>query len=659
MHFKRSLFSRYYFLTSFTIIFFITIGVGSYLVLGKYNQFKAYALQDKINEIENKKILMKDIVDSYLNQADKIIEKSEAIMEKITLNRVNTAHNICMHMYEKMKDTHSKAEIQNAILAALSSMVYGNEYVFVLQMDGVIVSSPLLPQIEGKNLINKQDAEGNYTIRESIEIVRKDGEGYMDVYWTNPSDVKAGMKKKRVFIKYCKPMDWIIGYGVYVEDHEEMIKHDVIRHLESVSYENGGYLFATTYDGVSLTKPAKGRNMYDVQDVNGLYIVRELISKAKLGGGFVEYVMPPFKGARPETKLSYVAPIKRWGWYVGTGMYITDIEASYQKRMDDLFKSEKKEIAIIIFGLLALLAAAGGAVYVFSGKLQALVDKYNSEINEKNEELREMNKMLEVRVDEKTAELNNLNQSLEQKVAEEVVKNREKDRIMFQQGRLAAMGEMIGNIAHQWRQPLSSISLLVQDIQEAHELGELNTDYLNESVGKCTATIAHMSDTIDNFRYFFDPQKEQVDFDVDIEIKRCMNLLDAGLENNDIQIYLDLNTKGSAHGVPGEYSQVLVNILNNSREALLQRVVKMPYIQIKSYNKNNEIVVEIRDNAGGISEGILDKIFEPYFTTKNNTNGTGIGLYFSKMIIDGNMKGLLSAKNDKQGACFTISVPAR
>lgn len=657
MTLKEKRISRFYFITSFAIIFLITIGAGTYVILGKYRQFKDFAYIDKVNDIENKKLLLKDIVESYLNQSNQIIASSEKVLDRMIMSRVGTAYQISNSIYDNMKIKHGEEETKEAIIAALAGMVYGNEYIFAFDMDGVIISSPLLKDIEGKNLINKQDSEGQYIFKESIKIIKEKGEGYLDTYWQNPSDLDAGLKQKRVYLKRFEPYDWVIGYGVYIEDHEELLKNEVIKQLESISYANNGYIFAATYDGVSLTKPAKGQNMYDVQDAVGVYIVRELINKAKHGGGFLEYVMPPFKGARPETKLSYVAPIPRWGWYIGTGLYITDIEAAYEARMEDLFASEKREIILIISELIVLLLLGGGLVYIFSKRLQILIDKYSSEINEKNNELSEMNKNLEKMVDEKTSELNALNLSLEHRVEEEVEKNREKDRIMFQQGRHAAMGEMIGNIAHQWRQPLSSISLLIQDMQEAYEVGEMNDDYMKDSVGKCTATIAHMSDTIDNFRYFFNPQKEKTDFDVDIEIKRCLSLLDAGLENNHIAVSTDFKCNKNVYGVPGEYSQVLVNILNNAKDILLDRKVPSPYISVKSYVKGNRAIVEVCDNGGGINADIIDRVFEPYFTTKENQNGTGIGLYFSKMIIDGNMKGLLTVENKEDGACFIISVP--
>lgn len=649
-------FKRFYFITSFALIFVITVGMGIYFVSEKYKEFQQYALADKISNIENKKTVLKSIVDSFVQQVSILIENSEANLDEKLRNRVYNAHITATNIYESMSGDFTADETKTAVKAALASMTFGTDYIFCIDTEGNVISSPFLKNIEGKNFIDMTDSEGNRPMSDAINIAQTSNEGYHNTYWIKPDEKEKGPQRKRVFIKKFEPFNWIIGYGEYIAEFEQSVQESVIRQLESVSYENDGYLFAATYDGVSFTKPAKGKNVYDVQDVNGLYVVRELIKKAKEGGGFITYVMPPFEGARPENKLSYAAPVKGWDWYVGAGMYITDIEAAYEGKLETMYASARKDILFMVGAGMLLLAAAGYTVFLLSGKLQKLVDLYSDEINMKNQELEELNSSLEEKVSVKTKELNDLNHSLEQRIKEEVNKNREKDRIMFQQGRLAAMGEMIGNIAHQWRQPLSSISLLVQDIQEAAETGELDEEYLSTSVAKCTRTIGHMSETIDNFRDFFNPDKKQTDFCVNNEITKSLQLLDAGLENNNIKVNVDIKDECKINGIPGEYSQVLVNIINNAKDVLLGRKIENPVIEIESRFEDGNSVVTICDNGGGVEKDIAEKIFEPYFTTKALNQGTGIGLYFSKMIIEGNMHGSLKVYNSEAGACFTITV---
>ena len=252
--------------------------------------------------------------------------------------------------------------------------------------------------------------------------------------------------------------------------------------------------------------------------------------------------------------------------------------------------------------------------------------------------------------------LNQLTQTLEQRVAEEIVKGREKDHLLIQQAKLASMGEMIGNIAHQWRQPLNNIGLLIQDLKNAHEFGDLDKEYLNVNVDKTMAIIQSMSATIDDFRYFFAPQKEPQKFSLAESVIKAISFVKASFKSNGIDIELDIKDDITIEGFPNEYSQVLLNLLNNAKDVLIERDVKQPKVAIRLFREDDKALLTIRDNGGGIPEDIMDKIFEPYFSTKQDDKGTGIGLYMSKMIIENKGNEKLTAKNTKDGAEFRIEI---
>ena len=257
----------------------------------------------------------------------------------------------------------------------------------------------------------------------------------------------------------------------------------------------------------------------------------------------------------------------------------------------------------------------------------------------------------------KQAQLEEMNRNLEIIVQKEVAKNREKDLLLIQQSRLAAMGEMIGNIAHQWRQPLNAIGLVIQNILDAYEYSELTKDYLEKQVVKAGDIIHFMSQTIDDFRNFFKQDKEKRDFSLKETIVKTISFVEAGFKNHNIQLELDIGEDIIVHGYPNEYSQVLLNILNNAKDAYLNENKRRRWVKISASAADKRSVVVIRDNAGGISEKIISKIFEPYFTTKEPGKGTGIGLYMSKAIIEKNMGGSLAARNIGNGAEFRIEVP--
>ena len=278
----------------------------------------------------------------------------------------------------------------------------------------------------------------------------------------------------------------------------------------------------------------------------------------------------------------------------------------------------------------------------------------------------DMAKSLELRISErqkaeealavKQLQLEHLNQSLEERIEAAIADLRQKDQMLIQQGRLAAMGEMLNNIAHQWRQPLNNIDLIVQSLQEAFESGELTEAEMDRSIDNALDVIIHMSETIDDFRNFFRHDKEKQAFTVNEVVPHSIRYVEATLKSCNIEVEVTAEEDVLTYGYQNEYSQVLLNIINNARDVLLERNVANPRISIRVFREHELSVVTVRDNGGGIDAGILPKIFDPYFTTKEMTQGTGIGLYMSKVIIEKNMGGSLTACNREGGAEFRIEV---
>lgn len=229
--------------------------------------------------------------------------------------------------------------------------------------------------------------------------------------------------------------------------------------------------------------------------------------------------------------------------------------------------------------------------------------------------------------------------------------------LLLQQSRLASMGEMIGNIAHQWRQPLNALGLVVQKIGFYHKRGILDDEKILLSVDKSMSLIDSMSETIDDFRDFFSPNKEKDNFTVCSAIEKAYEIVSPVFEINKINYTLIKEDIFYVNGFKNEFSQVILNTLNNAKDALLENGVKNPYISIKITKENDNVVVDIEDNAGGIDKKIIEKIFDPYFTTKPQGEGTGLGLYMSKIIIEEHMNGKLSAssRNGKTNIKIVLS----
>lgn len=233
---------------------------------------------------------------------------------------------------------------------------------------------------------------------------------------------------------------------------------------------------------------------------------------------------------------------------------------------------------------------------------------------------------------------------------------REKEQMLIQQSRQAAMGEMIGNIAHQWRQPLNVLGLYTQSFGAFYGKPSFTKEFMDTSVAKSMDIIKHMSKTIDDFRDYFKPEKEKSDFSVSETIKNTLSLLDGNFQNPKINLDIIENGNLVINGFQNEFAQVILNILVNAKDAIIERRISEARIVITVSSEADCAVVTIADNAGGISEEIINKVFDPYFTTKGPQYGTGIGLFMSKTIIEKNMDGRLTVQNTDIGAEFRIEV---
>jgi len=289
------------------------------------------------------------------------------------------------------------------------------------------------------------------------------------------------------------------------------------------------------------------------------------------------------------------------------------------------------------------------------------------------EELQQDKELLGKRVAERTVELDATIKRLNDEISERIrtalalraeiterlnvqAELREKELMLLHQSRLAAMGEMIGNIAHQWRQPLNLLGLLVQDLSMTYRTGVFGAEYLDTSVKKMLVTIRHMSQTIDDFRFFFRPDKEKVDFRPLEMVEKTLSLMEGSLKAEQITTAVIPADDPFVSGYPTEFCQVILNIIINARDAFAANEVPDSTITIEIGTEDGRCVVTITDNAGGIPEQNLDKIFDPYFTTKGPDKGTGVGLFMSKVIIEKNMGGTLSARNVGGGAQFRIEI---
>ena len=248
---------------------------------------------------------------------------------------------------------------------------------------------------------------------------------------------------------------------------------------------------------------------------------------------------------------------------------------------------------------------------------------------------------------------------LKKQIERESHKNWEQNKLLIQQSKMASMGEMIDHIGHQWRQPLNSLGLLFQKMSVAYTKDKLSPEMVASSTQKAMRITKQMSKTIDDFRNFFRSDKEWIEVDVASVVLQAYHIIEPTLLEHKIRLNRNTSSDITLKCLKNELAQVILNLIANAMDAIVENQIQNGEISIEIDETDTHVEIIVDDNAGGIPEKIMDRIFEPYFTTKQKTKGTGIGLYMSKNIIEDNMYGALSVENTLSGASFTIRIPKK
>ncbi len=354
------------------------------------------------------------------------------------------------------------------------------------------------------------------------------------------------------------------------------------------------------------------------------------------GYSFVTYMYKKPHSFQIRPKISYFKLYKDWDWVIAAGTYLDNIDASIAQKKENLKKKMTLDITSSIVIFLFFSLTANIFAIILGKQIEKFFKEYNKEIRSK------------------TAELEELNKTLERRVTLEVQKRAEQERLLIEKSKFIALGEMISNIAHQWRQPLSQLSAIILNIKFRYTLKRLDAEVMNEKSKEAEKLLDYMSNTIDDFRNFFMPEKSKKSFFLEQSIDVVLGIIGKTIHNQNITLHVEAKEEIEILGYKSEFEQVILNILSNAKDALISSKVKNPFINITISKTGSRAKIEIEDNAGGIKIEPIEKIFEPYISTKEESNGTGIGLYMSKIIIEKNMQGKIGVENVDSGARFTI-----
>ena len=378
LHKKLSLFHYFHIIA---LILFVTFA-STFFALSFYNakikfEKESHRLQKEYSDSKKKMLITE--VDRFLEHIEEKRQEAYAQTQQLVKTRVYEAYEIANKLYQTYHTTHSDAQIAAMIVDTLRLLRYENNkgYYFITHLDGTEILFADRPELEGQNMLKMVNSEGRYIVKGMLDVIQSTKEGFYDYAWSKPLESKDTFKKI-AYVKLFEPFDWMIGTGFYLDDMESNVQEKILNDEKRllVERESGNYLFIGTWDGVSLSYPAKNRNMYALQDSNGKFIVQELIEKAKKGGGFVEYVMPPFKGQRALPKMSYVESIDDWKWYVGAGIYVDDLNHDLYELKMTIDEELKRTLYSILFWMLIFSVVMGGFYLIISRKIRKDFDLF-------------------------------------------------------------------------------------------------------------------------------------------------------------------------------------------------------------------------------------------------------------------------------------------
>lgn len=596
------------------LVFIITISIviTIFLYLEKQNELEKEKISTRNEFINTNKELVKLEVENLYDFIIRTQEKTEEKLKENIKNRIYEAHNIAMRIYNENKNSKTKQEITKMIKDALVDIRFndGRGYFFIYSFDYECILLPINRENEGKSVRDFQDSRGMYLGREIVKSLEKSKESFLTWYYPKPNDLKNPDFKKIGFNIHFEPYNWFIGTGEYFIDFEENMKKEVLEYISKLKTNENNYFFILDYKNRTLFQKIDylvTKSFQKIELEREIKLFDNIVKNIQKNENFISYNYKFTDNDDFLIKTSYVKELKNWNWIIGKGFYHDYLNAIIEKKTQELNnKFHKKIINLISTAVILTIILLIISIYI-SKILDKKFISYKKEIDKYIKE------------------------------------NTKQQHILSQQSKMAAMGEMLGNIAHQWRQPLSVITTVATGMKLQKEFNTLDDKVFNESIENITNSAQYLSNTIDDFRNFFKTDKEENSFNINDIFEKVFKLIKVSFKNHEIQFIKEIDNF-DIFGLENEFIQALINILNNSKDALIEKS-NPRLIFINAYKNKNKIIIKIKDNAGGIDEKIIDKICEPYFTTKHQSQGTGIGLFMTEEIIVKHMKGSLNVSN--------------
>ena len=589
------------------------------------NYFEEESIRLETEFIQKQKRLLKkeiDTITNYITHQESIY--TNKAIEKV-IKRTFILSSRVKQLYSDLNlevDSERQLEI---VTNLINSKISNDSYFFAYDVNNNKIIQP-----HNKNIKNefKEDDKffENYLFSEEGKLISFEN------------------NNKIVYMKHLPELNWMIGNIENLNKDINFIKNATTEYISSIRFDKHGYFWIYDTNHVLISDPFRedfiGQNEADLITQTGEYLIRDFVSNAISTdeATFVEFSWPKPNEKEYSQKIGYVKYFEKWNWVIGSGLYIDDIQESILENKINLENRIKKYIEYIVVISISIVFVIGIISIVISNKISRTFRNYQKSVKVKENILEKLNK------------------NLEEKVQKGIAEAQDKDRAMLHQSRLARLGTMISMIAHQWRQPLTEVSGILMELETATKFNKVDDKLILECTKESDKLLSYMSNTIDDFRNFFKPDKKKDDFSITTACEKSLSIVEATLKELNITVIKDFRSDLIVSGYAREFSQVILNIFLNCKDTFIDKKITNAKIEITIEVKSGKSKISIADNAGGIKEKNIDVIFEPYFTTKSSSKGTGLGLYMSKMIIEKNMHGKLNVRNSSEGAVFEILI---